>query len=88
MAWTEDPRSISAPFIAPTVALLRQTAPEGCLPAAAPTGPAAAPLCTNEFARLLALLIEHGAELRGALLETAQDLTRAELDRGVQRDAI
>ncbi len=37
---------------------------------------------------MLALLIDRGAEIRRALLETGQDLTREELARGVGRDAI
>ncbi len=71
LAWEADSElessSISAPlYIAPTVAVLQQTAPDGFLPETAAAGPAMPPFCTNEFA----LLIDRGAEIRRALLET------------------
>lgn len=89
VSWNTSERGVAAPhFIAPSISLLRQMAPDDCFPAHAVASPTTPPFCTNEFARLLALIIDGGAEIRRSLLLTGQDLSRDELDRGVDRDAV
>ncbi len=48
----------------------------------------ASPFCLNEFARLIAVRIESGPEIRAELLQTGKDLSHAEQDRRSNRDAI
>eukprot|EP00171_Calliarthron_tuberculosum_P022009 IDg22009t1 len=73
---------------APSLAALLGTMPVAIRVTGRSAQPPAPDFCTNEFARLVGVLVDSGPYIRGKLLETALSLDRDELDRRVDRDAI
>lgn len=74
--------------LAPSIAVLRSTAPSGFYLQHKSTSSRPPAFSTNEFARLIAMLIDRSAEIRQKVFRTGQDLTRDELVRAVGRDAV
>lgn len=75
-------------LVAPAVPLPRNTAPPNTFTQLSPSTPVAPDFSTNEFGRLLGILIDGGFEIRRKLLNTGQSLSRSEIDAGTHRDEV